>query len=112
VSDLSSLVSLALDGIFSFSSVPIKFITLFGLSMTLIAFFYLIYVITWGLLHSKEATGWSSILASVLFFAGLQILFLGVLGQYIGRIYEEIKFRPLYFVEELTGFAIEKEAAT
>jgi dolichol-phosphate mannosyltransferase len=100
----SRLLTLALDGIFSFSNVPIRLITFLGFIMSSLAFIYLLYVIIWGLLNPHQSMGWASLLATVLFFSGLQILILGVIGEYIGRIYEESKFRPLYIVEELVGF--------
>lgn len=100
----SRLLAMAFDAIFSFSNIPIRIITSVGVIISFFSFTYLLYVIIWKFLNPEENIGWPSILATILFFSGLQIFVLGILGEYIGRIYEEVKFRPLYIIEELIGF--------
>jgi dolichol-phosphate mannosyltransferase len=98
------MFSLALDGIFSFSNVPIKIVTLIGFIMTFFSFVYLVYVVIVRILNPDIIQGWTSILATFLFLSSFQITALGLLGEYIGRIYEETKQRPVYIIEELIGF--------
>jgi Glycosyltransferases involved in cell wall biogenesis len=98
------MLSLALDGIFSFSNTPIRIVTFIGFIMTFFSFIYLIYVVLVSFQHPNVSPGWASILACILLFSSLQITILGLLGEYIGRIYEETKHRPIYIVDELIGF--------
>ena len=98
------MLSLALDGIFSFSNIPIRIVTFIGFTMTFFSFIYFIYVVLVGLKNPNVSSGWASILACILLFSSLQITILGLLGEYIGRIYEETKHRPIYIVDELIGF--------
>lgn len=100
----SRMFSLAIDGIFSFSNIPIRIIIFLGLFMSFFSFIYLVYVLSWRFLNPLTSAGWVSILASILLLSSLQILTLGVIGEYVGRIYEESKRRPLYLVDELIGF--------
>ena len=72
--------------------------------MTILSFVYLAYVVIVRLLNPGIAPGWASVLASILFLSSLQISFLGILGEYIGRTYEEVKRRPIYIIDELIGF--------
>lgn len=103
--NLFKMVSLAIDGILSYTILPIRLVTLIGFSMTLISFLYLAVVIFYHIFHPEVSpSGWASIIASVLFLSSIQITILGLLGEYIGRIYEETKHRPIYIVDELIGF--------
>ena len=96
---LKKMLRFAFDGIFSFSTVPLKFATQFGLFITLFSFLYIVYIIINRLL-GYGFPGYASIIVSILFLGGIQLLSIGLLGQYIGRIFEEIKGRPLYIVEK------------
>lgn len=100
----SRMCSMAIDGIFSFSNTPIRVMIFFGMFMSFASFAFLVFIIVWRLLHPNTISGWASILGSVLFLSSLQILMLGFLGEYIGRIYEECKQRPLYIIDELVNF--------
>ncbi len=101
---ITRLFSLALDGIFSFSNIPLRSVIFIGFIMIFLSFCYLVYVIVIHFLHPEAPPGWASILASILFLSSIQIFILGLLGEYIGRAYEESKRRPLYIVDELIGF--------
>jgi len=92
------MLKFALDGIFSFSTFPLKFASQLGFLVTLFAFLYIIYIIVNKML-GYGFPGYASITVSILFLGGVQLLSIGVVGQYIGRIFEEIKDRPLYIVE-------------
>jgi dolichol-phosphate mannosyltransferase len=95
-------LSMALDAAFSFSRVPLQLATLLGLLTTLACLVYfLVCVAVWW--EGGTVTGWTSLIASVLFIGGVQLTFVGILGEYVGRIYEEVKRRPLYVVQEYHG---------
>ncbi|HEY3998537.1 MAG TPA: glycosyltransferase family 2 protein [Candidatus Xenobia bacterium] len=91
-------LSLALDAAVSFSRVPLQLATVCGLLTTIGCFAYFAFSITAHLTGLWTAPGWTSIIASVLFIGGVQLMFIGVVGEYVGRIYEEVKQRPLYVV--------------
>ena len=94
----------AFTGITSFSEKLVVLAGWMGVFATLIGFVYLIQVITGKLFHPEtQVSGWASMIGVVIFFGGIQLLFLGVLGQYVGRIYRETKRRPLYILEESWG---------
>lgn len=93
-----AMLRLAGDAIFSFSSLPLRLAGLAGGVVSLAAAAYLLFVI-WARLFTNQTTpGWSSILASVLVIGGVQLVVLWILGEYIGRLYEESKQRPIYIV--------------
>ena len=92
------MFNLAIDGITSFSIKPLRIITILGASIAIIAVFAAIYVFVSYLLN-VNTPGWSSILLSIWFLGGIQIFALGVIGEYIGKIYMEVKQRPRYHIE-------------
>lgn len=94
------LVNLAVDGITSFTTAPLRFSTIIGALISLAAFFYIILIVIRTLLYGVDSAGYPSMMAVILFLGGIQLLSLGVIGEYIGRIFNETKQRPLYFVEE------------
>lgn len=96
----SKLVNLAIDGITSFTTAPLRISTFIGATVSLVAFLYLLYLLIRPFFGVPTGAGYSSIMAVVLFLGGVQLLSLGVIGEYIGRIFNETKRRPLYFVEE------------
>jgi len=104
------MLRLAMDGIAAFSYKPLKLTTSVGFFVSLVSFVYLIVVLIQRIFTSTTVTGWSSIIAIVLFFQGVILMMLGLMGEYIGRIYEEIKSRPIYIVSEVIGF--EKDSGT
>ena len=96
---LSKMLSLALNGITSFSIKPIRIITFIGIAIFLISIVMIVYSIT---MHVTGQTipGWTSTLCTTWFIGGLQLLALGIIGEYIAKIYIEVKHRPLYYIEE------------
>lgn len=91
-------VQLAVDAITSFSGAPLRWVMGLGGGISLMGLVFLIWVIIGRIRHPELARGWASLAALVLFLGGIQLLCIGVIGQYISRIYEEGKKRPLYFL--------------
>jgi dolichol-phosphate mannosyltransferase len=98
-------LSLAIDSIISFSKVPLRLATYLGLLSALLAIIMAIMVLYWRLLEpNSPVTGFATILVAVFFLGAVQLVSIGILGEYIGRIYEEVKGRPLYTLSEIVGF--------
>ena len=89
----------AIEGIVSFSTVPLKIITLIGFTIFALSSLYGIYMIIDTILFGNDVKGYPSIVTLISFFGGLQIILLGIIGEYIARIYEQSKNRPHYFIE-------------
>lgn len=99
---LKKMISLALDGITSLSTKPIRIITVFGFIIALLSLIGIIWsVVTFAL--GKTVAGWASLVTIIFFFSGIQLLSLGVIGEYIGKIYLETKARPRFIIEKRTG---------
>ncbi len=98
------LWNFAMDGITSFSSFPLKVWSYFGFTISAFAFLYAVVLAIRKLLHDVDVPGYTSLMVVVLFLGGVQLITLGVLGEYIGRVYNEVKGRPLYVVREQYGF--------
>src|SRR3989344_1043562 len=99
------LLRLAADGIFSFSYLPLKIATFFGFIIALASFVAILAVLYLRIFAgSLPITGFASTIIVVLFLGGIQLITIGLLGEYVGRIYEEVKKRPLYVIEEKIGF--------
>ena len=96
----SSLWNFALDGITSFSTVPLKIWTYLGLIISISSFFYANFIIIRTLFLGVDLPGYASLIVTVLFLGGLQLIGIGVLGEYIGRIYIESKQRPVYIIQK------------
>jgi dolichol-phosphate mannosyltransferase len=94
------LLKLAFDGIFAFSIVPIRAATMLGVMTILISIAVAVYSVAAKLFFDRSPQGFTALIVSMAFFAGTQLVFLGVIGEYIGRIYEEVKARPVYIVKE------------
>lgn len=94
------LMGLALAGIFSFSSVPLRLASLFGFVVSFIAFVIILYALWSKLIRGDVISGWTSLIISTMFIGGVQLLCLGVMGEYINRINQEVRQRPMYVVEE------------
>ena len=99
------LFHFALDGIVSFSTVPLRIWSYLGLLVSMAAFGYLIVFLIRTLIFGTDVPGFPSLLISVMFFGGIQLISLGVIGEYLGRIYEEAKGRPLFIVGDEIGLA-------
>ncbi len=99
---LSKMMRLAFDAVTSFSTRPLALATRLALFALFLAFLMAVYVIgSWWLYNA--VAGWASTLLAISLFSGIQLLTLGIFGEYLGRIYTEVKHRPMYFVEEETG---------
>lgn len=103
---LFKMLKFATDGIISFSIVPLRLATWAGVAAIGFAFGGIIYALIVRLYFSEThwVRGWTSIFVSILFLGGVQLIFLGFIGEYIGRIYGEVKRRPLYILQERLGF--------
>jgi dolichol-phosphate mannosyltransferase len=103
-----------MDGIFSFSVVPLRLASFSGLVAIWFAFAGIVMAIivrVLGLYDLRLGRGWASLFVAILFMGGVQLLTLGVMGEYLGRIYTEVKRRPLYAVQERLGFAADERPA-
>jgi len=94
------LTRFALDGLMSFSTLPLKIWTYIGLVVSAFSLAMAVYYILQTIFHGIDVPGYASLIVSITFFAGVQMLSLGILGEYIGRIFAEVKRRPLYLVAE------------
>ncbi|WP_139904668.1 glycosyltransferase family 2 protein [Clostridium thermarum] len=101
---LKKMIKFAKDGIIGFSTKPLKLITTLGLISVLLSFILFVYTIISKLLQTDIERGWASIMVAIAFFSGVQLLSLGIVGEYIARIYDETKGRPLYIVKEKLNF--------
>lgn len=94
------LMDLAIEGITSFTTTPLRLSALVGCIISLFAFVYMIWIITKTLLFGESVAGYPSLMTAILFLGGIQLISLGIIGEYLGRIFNETKNRPLYFVDE------------
>ena len=102
---IKKMIKLAIDGMTSFSYVPLKLATYLGLLSTFIGFVLGVYAIYQKIYFPQTtAQGWTSLILAVLFIGGIQLIVLGIIGEYIGRIYTETKNRPLYIVRQKINF--------
>ena len=100
----AKLLKLAVDGAFSFSVIPLRIATIVGSILSLVSFGYLCFEVLFNLLTSNvPPVGWRSMIAATSLLGGFQLIVLGVMGEYIGRIYNEVKRRPLYILEQTVG---------
>ncbi len=93
------LWNFSLEGITSFTVAPLKVATYFGFGIAVLASFYLVFIVTGTLFRGNPVAGYPSLLAVTLFLGGVQMMMLGIIGEYLGRIFNETKQRPLYFTE-------------
>ena len=93
-----TLINLAIEGILSYTTVPLRIATVIGVLTSLFAFIYMLVVFIKTLLYGDPVQGYPTMMIVILFLGGIQLLALGVLGEYIGRIFTETKNRPVYFV--------------
>lgn len=97
------LWNLALDGITSFSTVPLRLWTYIGGGVSLFALLYAVFLVLDKLLFGNDLPGYPSLMTAILFLGGVQLIGIGILGEYIGRIYQETKHRPRYVVRKVLG---------
>lgn len=98
------LWNFAVEGITSFSTAPLKVATYVGILTAMLAFVYAIYLVVDTLVFANPVKGYPSLMTAILFFGGAQLTFIGIVGEYVGRIHEEVKGRPIYVVESALGF--------
>lgn len=94
------MAAFAVNGITGFSIKPLRFATLLGVFISLLSFLYGLYAIVIFFINSSVISGWASLLTSVLFIGGIQLIILGIIGEYIGKIYMQLKNRPFYIIKE------------
>ena len=102
------LINLAIEGITSFTTAPLRFSTYMGFIVSIFAFLWSAYLIIRKLFFSVDMTGYTSIMAAILLLGGVQLIAIGVIGEYIGRIFIETKDRPVYFTQDVKEYKREK----
>src|SRR5947209_5818951 len=102
------MIRFATDGIVSFSIAPLKIAIWTGFFAIWLAIIGIIVAVVVRLLDKNLNRGWASLFVAVLFMGGIQLVSLGIIGEYLGRIYTEVKRRPLYIVQERLGFRVKK----
>ncbi len=100
----------AIDAITSFSMIPLRFSSYFGGLISLAAIAYAAYELVRTLIYGGDIPGYPSLIVAIMFFAGVQLLSLGIIGEYLGRVFTEVKQRPLYIVAEAIGFEAEEKS--
>jgi polyisoprenyl-phosphate glycosyltransferase len=101
---LGKMLRFAMDGITSFSDIPLRFASYLGFTVSAVAFVYALIVIAFKLFSLRPPAytpGWASTIVAVLFLGGVQLMSLGILGEYLGRVYDEVKGRPLYLISDI-----------
>lgn len=101
---LRKMIKFATDGILSFSTKPLQISLGLGMLAVVLSFLGIFYAIFLRIFTSFWVEGWTALMVAILFLGGVQLIFMGILGEYIGRIYNEAKRRPLYLVDEQLGF--------
>ncbi len=101
---IRKMLKFAFDGITSFSFLPLQVATYFGFLAAGLAFVVICWVLFQALVAHETVQGWSSLMVAVLFLGGVQLITIGIIGEYVGRIYDEVKGRPLYLVRDRLGF--------
>lgn len=105
------LLTLALDGIISFSGVPLKLAIIVGFIISSFSLIYTLYIVVNRIFNTaNQVPGWTTIVVAVIFLGGVQLIIIGLVGEYITRIFNEVKNRPLYILKEKVGFNDRKKA--
>ncbi len=99
----SRLIHMTIDGLTSFTTWPLRLVSAAGVAMALAGFGYGSYIVIDYFLNGNSVSGWTTIVATLLFFLGVQMISLGIMGEYVARIFEEVKGRPLYIVKRDLG---------
>ena len=98
-----ALCNLAVEGLTSFTTAPLRLTTLLGLGVSLLAMFYMCWVLFNALCYGDPVAGYPTLITVMLFLGGVQLLSLGIIGEYLGRVFTESKQRPIYLVDEYDG---------
>jgi len=96
----TKMFSFAIDGITAFSNLPLRLATYLGFLVSLISFFVILYTLYQKYINHNVVQGWSSLMVSVMFIGGVQLICLGIIGEYLSRILDNVKQRPLYIVRD------------
>ena len=94
------LIDLAIEGITSFTIAPLRVATIMGIITAFLAFIYTVFIVVRTFIYGIDVPGYASLICVILLMGGIQLISLGVIGEYLGRIFVEVKNRPLYFIEE------------
>lgn len=97
------LLNLAIEGITSFTILPLRLATFVGIILAIIALLYMVFIIVRTVIFGNDVPGYPSLISIILFMGGIQLIFLGIIGEYLGRVFNESKNRPLYFVKEYSA---------
>jgi len=100
---MARLLALALTGVTSFSTLPLRLWSSVGALVALAAISYGGFIVVEHLIYGNPVPGWPTVVVSLMFFSGVQLLSIGILGEYLGRVFEEVKQRPLYLLRENAG---------
>ncbi len=100
------MMRLAFDAIMGFSNVPLRLASFVGFITSFLAFAGILYALYAKLFTNETVAGWTFLMIAILFIGGITLVVLGIIGEYIGRIYSEIKQRPLYLIQEQMGFGV------
>jgi len=98
-----NMLNFAFEGLTSFSTIPLYLSIFLGVLVSFFSFCYALVVLYWNIFTDKTIQGWSSIIVLILFLGGVQLICIGIMGDYLGRMYDEIKMRPLYLVKDKLG---------
>ncbi len=104
------LWNFALDGITGFSMAPLRFWLYVGASIAFISLLFAVYILVKSLFFGTDVPGYASLMIAIAFFGGIQLLTLGLIGEYLGRIFQEVKQRPIYVIDEVLEAAEEEES--
>lgn len=102
---------LALNGITSYSTIPLRIWSIIGTSISILSFIYLAVEIIRTALFGANVDGYPSLIAGILFLGGIQLISLGIIGEYLGRVFIETKERPVYFIQEYSEGETEEDEA-
>lgn len=100
---IGALMNLALNGIMSYTTAPLRLVSVLGLMVSLVAFLYLIYIIVVTNVYGEPVAGYPTIMVTILFLGGIQLIGLGIIGEYLGKVFNEVKGRPGYFINSYNG---------
>jgi glycosyltransferase involved in cell wall biosynthesis len=101
---LQKMLRFTMDGMISFSTAPLKMATYLGFFTALLSIFGIFFVIYIRLATKNWVQGWTTILLAIMFFSGVQLITIGIIGEYIGRVHSQTKNRPLYVIKDIMGF--------
>ncbi|MBP5789752.1 MAG: glycosyltransferase, partial [Neisseriaceae bacterium] len=97
------LWNFALDGIMGFSTLPLRVWSYFGGFVAILAFIYMLWIVAKTLIFGTDVSGYASLMSVILFLGGIQLVSIGILGEYLGRVSEEVKRRPVYVIADIVG---------